>query len=64
LISEGVATPPALWHDLKHNHVSHEHIIVLTVAPRDAPRKPDKDRAAIERLSHRLKRISLRLKSQ
>ncbi len=60
LTSDGPATPPALLHNLKHNHVLHEHIIVLTVETRDVPRVPDNERAVIESLSDRFERISLR----
>jgi KUP system potassium uptake protein len=30
LTSDAQATPPALLHNLKHNHVLHEHINTLT----------------------------------
>lgn len=60
LTSDVSATPPALLHNLKHNHVLHEHIIVLTVETRDVPLVPDNERAVIERLSDRFERIALR----
>ncbi|MEY8098629.1 potassium transporter Kup [Falsihalocynthiibacter sp. S25ZX9] len=60
LTSDVAATPPALLHNLKHNHVLHEHIIVLTVETRDVPRVPENERAVIDRLSDRFERISLR----
>jgi KUP system potassium uptake protein len=60
LTSDLSATPPALLHNLKHNHVLHEHIIVLSVETRDVPRVPEHERAVIERLSDRFERISLR----
>jgi len=60
LTSDVSATPLALLHNLKHNHVLHEHIIVLTVETRDVPRVPDNERADIERLSDRFERITLR----
>lgn len=60
LTSDLSATPPALLHNLKHNHVLHEHIIVLTVETRDVPRVLENERAVIERLSDRFERISLR----
>ncbi|MEH6648101.1 potassium transporter Kup [Sulfitobacter sp.] len=60
LTSDVAATPPALLHNLKHNHVLHEHIIVLTVETRDVPRVPENERAVIERLSDRFERITLR----
>ncbi|TYB84259.1 potassium transporter Kup [Oceaniovalibus sp. ACAM 378] len=60
LTSDVSATPPALLHNLKHNHVLHAHIIVLTVETRDVPRVPENERAVIERLNDRFERISLR----
>ena len=60
LTSDVSATPPALLHNLKHNHVLHAHIIVLTVETRDVPRVPENERAVIERLNNRFERISLR----
>jgi len=60
LTSDSNATPPALLHNLKHNHVLHDRIIVLTVETREVPRIPDADRAVIERLSDRFERVRLR----
>ena len=60
LTSTPLATPPALLHNLKHNHVLHEHIIVLTVETCELPRVPEEDRAVIERLSERFERVILR----
>lgn len=60
LTSDPSATPPALLHNLKHNHVLHERIIVVTVETCDEPRVRDSDRAVIERLSDRFERVSLR----
>jgi len=60
LTSDASATPPALLHNLKHNHVLHAHIIVLTVETLDVPRVAENERAVIERLSDRFERISLR----
>ena len=60
LTSDASATPPALLHNLKHNGVLHQHIIVLTVETADVPRVPDAERAVIERLSERFERVRLR----
>jgi KUP system potassium uptake protein len=60
LTSDGSATPPALLHNLKHNHVLHDRVIVLSVKTCDVPRVPDSDRAVIERLSERFERVTLR----
>lgn len=60
LTSDVSATPPALLHNLKHNHVLHEHIIVLTVETRDVPHMREDERAVIDHLSDRFERVSLR----
>ncbi len=43
-------TPPALLHNLRHNHVLHEHVIFLTVSTEDRPKVPSKDRLEIEEI--------------
>ncbi|PZX13475.1 KUP system potassium uptake protein [Palleronia aestuarii] len=60
LTSDAAATPPALLHNLKHNHVLHEHIVVVTVETANRPRVEDADRVAIERLHPRLDRVRMR----
>lgn len=60
LTSDPEATPPPLLHNLKHNHVLHEKIIVLTVVTAEAPRIPDDERARIEPLGDRIMRVALR----
>jgi KUP system potassium uptake protein len=60
LTSDPTAAPPALLHNLKHNGVLHEHIIVVTVETANVPRILDGERAIIERLSDRFERIRLR----
>jgi KUP system potassium uptake protein len=60
LTSDAERTPPALLHNLKHNGVLHEHIIVLTVETVDVPRVPEAERAKIDRLSDRFERVQLR----
>lgn len=60
LTSDAGATPPALLHNLRHNGVLHEHIIVVTVETADIPRVPETERATIERLSERFERVRLR----
>ncbi len=59
LTSDSQATPPALLHNLKHNHVLHDQIIVLTVRTCDIPRVPEAQRAVIERVNDRFHRITL-----
>ncbi len=60
LTSDALATPPALLHNLKHNGVLHEHVMVVTVETADVPRVSEAERASIERLSERFERVRLR----
>ncbi len=60
LTSDPESTPPALLHNLKHNHVLHDQIIVLTVETRDEPRVPLAHRATVERVDDRFIRVALR----
>jgi KUP system potassium uptake protein len=59
LTSDASSPPPALLHNLKHNHVLHDHIIILTVHSHDIPHVPQSERVVIERLSDRFERVSL-----
>jgi KUP system potassium uptake protein len=42
--------PPTLLHHVKHNHMLHEHVILLTIQAADVPTVADEDRLRIERL--------------
>jgi KUP system potassium uptake protein len=52
--------PPALLHNVKHNRVLHERIVVLTVAAQQIPYVDDRDRAEIQPLGEGFYRIILR----
>ncbi|MFM6854117.1 MAG: KUP/HAK/KT family potassium transporter, partial [Sphingopyxis sp.] len=56
--SQGV--PPALLHNLKHNKVVHERIILLTVQIKDVPYVDDARQLAAEDLGNGFHRIVLR----
>jgi len=58
--SETEGVPPALLHNLKHNHVLHERNVLLTVAVQDVPRVAPADRFAIHDLGDDFWRILLR----
>ena len=60
LTSDKDSTPPALLHNLKHNGVLHEHIIVVTVETVDIPHVSEGERAQVEHLSARFQRVCLR----
>ena len=56
--SDGV--PHALLHNLKHNKVLHERVILLTVAIADQPYWPEHKRAKLEELGHGFHRCVLK----
>jgi len=43
-------TPPTLLHHVKHNHMLHEHVVLLTIQAADVPTVADEDRLRIEHL--------------
>jgi len=51
--------PAALMHNLKHNQVLHEQIIILTVNTINAPRAPESERVKIEDFLPDVKRVTL-----
>ena len=60
LTGEPDATPAALLHNLKHNHVLHERNIILTVETVERPRLADDDRTTVLALGKRFTRVTLR----
>jgi KUP system potassium uptake protein len=44
-------TPPTLLHHVKHNHMLHEHVVLLTIQAADTSTVKDEDRLRIEHLS-------------
>ena len=56
--AEGI--PPALMHNLKHNKVIHEQVILLTVLTRDVPHVDANDRIEVKPLSHGFYRVFAR----
>ncbi|HKK27782.1 MAG TPA: potassium transporter Kup [Gemmatimonadota bacterium] len=52
--------PPALLHNLKHNKVLHERVILLTVRTEEIPYVDEEDRATAEDLGRGLYRVVLR----
>jgi KUP system potassium uptake protein len=51
--------PAALMHNLKHNQVLHEQIIILTVKTINAPRAPESERVKVEDFLPDVKRVTL-----
>jgi len=54
------AVPRALLHNLKHNKVLHERVVVLKVETEDVPRVPISERVYIEHMSANFHRVLLR----
>jgi KUP system potassium uptake protein len=52
--------PPALLHNLKHNRVLHETVIILTVETQEIPRVEPADRLEVAPLDHGFYRVILR----
>src|SRR6218665_268957 len=53
-------TPPALLHNLKHNKVIHEQVMLLTIASEDVPHVPPEERVEIIRLEEGFVRVIAR----
>ena len=53
-------TPPALLHNIKHNHCLHEHVVQVTVETESVPTVAADQRAAVEALGDNFWRIRLR----
>jgi KUP system potassium uptake protein len=50
-------TPPALLHNFMHNHVVHQHVVLLTIANLDVARVAESDRISVEPLEHGFRRV-------
>lgn len=59
MYSDPGGTPPALIHNLRHNKVLHECVILLSVATIEAPRVPLTHRMEVRNLGHGFYRIVL-----
>lgn len=55
--TEGI--PPALLHNLKHNHILHDRVVILTVSTEGVPHVSPQDRREVEALGHGFYRIVL-----
>ena len=53
------SVPPALFHNIQHNKVLHEHIIFLSVIVKDSPRVRLADRIEVTELETGFKRVCL-----
>ncbi|MFC0684586.1 potassium transporter Kup [Novosphingobium clariflavum] len=55
---EGV--PPGLLHNLKHNHILHDRVVILTVSGQGVPHVAPENRALVEDLGQGFYRVTLR----
>jgi KUP system potassium uptake protein len=60
LTSQPESTPPALLHNIKHNHVLHENNIILTIRTESTPTVPIAERGSVEKVSDRFSILTLR----
>jgi KUP system potassium uptake protein len=60
MTSNIVGTPPTLLHNMQHNKVLHDRIILLTVVTTDAPFVSDKDRVTVDRLGEGFYRMTVK----
>jgi KUP system potassium uptake protein len=51
--------PHALLHNLNHNKVLHERVVLLTVRAEDIPHVPDTQRVEVDPLGHEFYRITV-----
>jgi KUP system potassium uptake protein len=54
MTAQPTGTPPALAHNLRHNKVLHEHVVVLTVTTAQQPHVASEDRISIEAMGYGL----------
>jgi len=54
------STPTALLHNLKHNKVLHERVVLLTALSEEIPQVPDDDRVEVEALGNEFYRLVAR----
>ena len=60
LTGRAEVVPRALLHNLKHNHVLHDCIVIATVIPEEVPHIPDDERVTVEHLPGNFHRASIR----
>lgn len=60
MYSNPEGTPPALLHNLKHNKVLHERVVLLSVVTEETPYVPREERAVVEPLGHGIFQVVLR----
>jgi KUP system potassium uptake protein len=61
LASSAEGIPPALLHNLKHNHILHDRVVILTVETQSVPHVPPVRRRMVEDLGHGFYRMIIRI---
>jgi KUP system potassium uptake protein len=51
-LNRGNDTPLALRANVEHNHVRHQHVVIVEVATESVPRVPEEERAVVNELGH------------
>jgi KUP system potassium uptake protein len=59
MVPNASIVPPALLHNLKHNKVLHERVVLMKVDIEDIPHVPDSERIEIKHLEHNFHAITL-----
>jgi KUP system potassium uptake protein len=60
MTSNLIGTPPTLLHNLEHNQVLHERVVLLTVVTSDVPHVDEDSRLSVETLGQGFYRVTLR----
>ncbi|MBX5484384.1 MAG: potassium transporter Kup [Myxococcaceae bacterium] len=60
MTSNPEGTPPALMHNLKHNKVLHQRVVLLTISTAEVPHIREEERVELEALEHGLYRVIAR----
>lgn len=57
MVGDPKTTPPALVHNVKHNKVLHEKVLILTLVTRDIPTVPAEERLEFEKIDDSIYRV-------
>jgi KUP system potassium uptake protein len=60
MTAQAHGTPPALLHNLRHNKVLHERVVVLTVKTTNTPHVPPSERLSVDPLGQEVYNVNLR----
>lgn len=56
MVGDPATTPPAMVHNVKHNKVLHDFVIILTVLTREIPTVPRSERMKVEKIEEHIYR--------